>query len=72
MNQNGCMSDAVDNAASGTGDYDGNMLTTVRFMVLLQMVLIYARNSEYVDPDDAGTRLMKRIMLLMIAAHDIF
>ena len=31
----------------------------------------YARNKEYVDADDAGTRLMKTIMIMMIADNDI-
>ena len=32
----------------------------------------YARNNEYVDGDDAGTRLMKTIMIMIIADNDIF
>ena len=75
------MSDAVDNAASGTDDYDGNdkeydldrkHVDDGVFIVLLQMRLTYARNNEYDDADDAGTQLMNTIMIVMIADHDIF
>ena len=41
-------------------------------MVLLPMILNYARNKKYVDADDAGIRLMKTIMIMMIADNDIF
>jgi len=49
LNQNGCMSDAVDNAASGTDDYDGtdkntttiaNMLTTMTKPIMRTMLTI--------------------------------
>ena len=37
----------------------------------MQMILTYARNNEYVDADDGGTRLMKTIMIMMFVEHDI-
>ena len=43
----------------------------MKFMVLLLMRINYARSKEYVDADDAGTRLMKTIMIMMIADNDI-